>query len=423
VWVVEAWKVTYHGVKISPRDFFKLWWRLKFEEILKAYQKSAKGKRRSLNCAKFESQLGLELTNLCNEVNNRTYRPGISRCFAVLNPKPREIWAAHYRDRVIHHIIVSHLEPIYERSFASKSFACRRGMGHHACMNDLGQQVRKISRGGRLTVWALKLDIESFFVTIDRMILKSLMLEKVKCPEIRWLIEQNFSIDPRLHFKFSGWREHLDKVPKNKSWLSYSENQGIPIGNLTSQFGANLYLNALDHFIERELKPQGFLRYMDDILILASSKDKLIGIEEKVDLWLQKNRNQKLNRAKTYLVPLTSGLDYLGFRVKQIFEPKNPLMILPSKKKKFTLVKDFRKLRDWNWNIMFFPHELAFFDKTAHRTKLSSINSRLGMIKHTKSFTHRKATIENFLRPEQQREIGLELLKIKGNFNSLKYDG
>ena len=174
---------------------------------------------------------------------------------------------------------------------------------------------------------------------------------------------------------------------------------------------------------KRELKPQGFLRYMDDILILASSKDKLNGIEEMVDSWLQKNRNQKLNRAKKYLVPLTSGLDYLGFKVKQIFEPKNPLMILPSKKKKFTLVKDFRKLRDWNWNIMFFPHELAFFDKTAHRKKLSSVNSRLGMIKNTKSFTHRKATIENFLRPEQQREIGRELLKVKGSFTSLKYDG
>ena len=165
------------------------------------------------------------------------------------------------------------------------------------------------------------------------------------------------------------------------------------------------------------------MRYMDDILILASSKDKLNSIEEMVDSWLQKNRNQKLNRAKTYLVPLTSGLDYLGFKVKQIFEPQKPLMILPSKKNKFALVKDFRKLRDWNWNIMFFPHELTFCDKTAHRTKLSSINSRLGMIKHTKSFTHRKATIEKFLRPQHEREIGRELMKVKGNFNSLKYDG
>lgn len=192
---------------------------MKFEEILKAYQKSAKGKRRSLNCAKFESQLGLELTKLLQEINNRTYQPSISRCFAVLNPKPREIWAAHYRDRVIHHIIVSHVEPIYERSFSTKSFACRKGMGHYACMDDLSSQVRRISRGGRLTVWALKLDIESFFVTIDRKILKDLMLEKVRCPEIRWLIEQNFSIDPRLNFKYSGWREHLEKVTRNRLFL------------------------------------------------------------------------------------------------------------------------------------------------------------------------------------------------------------
>ncbi|MBK7961665.1 MAG: hypothetical protein IPK04_11015 [Bdellovibrionales bacterium] len=396
---------------------------MKFAEVLKAYQKSAKGKRRSLNCAKFESQLGLELTKLCNEVNNRSYRPSISRCFAVLNPKPREIWAAHYRDRVIHHIIVSHVEPIFERSFSSKSFACRRGKGHHACMMDLKRQVRKISRGGRSTVWALKLDIESFFVTIDLMILKNLMLEKVKCPEIRWLIDQNFSTDPRQFFKYSGWREHLEKVPKSKSWLSYPENQGIPIGNLTSQFGANLYLNALDHFIERELKPEGYLRYMDDILVLASSKESLYGLEQKWILGLWKKRNQKLNRAKTYLVPLTSSLDYLGFEVKQVFEPKDPLMILPSKKKKFTLVKDFRKLNDWNWNKMFFPHELAFFDKGAHRTKLSSVNSRLGMIKNTKSFIHRKITMEKFLLGQQNEKLARMLLKSKGHFNSLKYDG
>lgn len=396
---------------------------MKFAEVLKAYQKSAKGKRRSLNCAGFESRLGFELSKLCDEVNNRTYRPGISRCFAVLNPKPREIWAAEYRDRVIHHIIVSHVEPLYEPSFSKKSFACRRGMGHHACIIDFQNQVRKISSGGRLTVWALKLDIGSFFVTIDRPILKKLMLEKVKCPEIRWLIDLNFSIDPRLRFKYSGWREHLKKVPRIKSWLSYSENQGIPIGNLTSQFGANLYLSALDHFIERELKPRGFLRYMDDILVLDSSKEELFGIENNVDSWLQENRKQKLNREKTYLVPLTSGLEYLGFEVRQIFEPKNPLMVRPSRKKKFALVRDFRKLNDWNWNIMFFPHELTFFDKTAHRTKLSSVNSRLGMIKHTKSFTHRKSTVEKFLRPEHEREVGRELLKVKGDFNSLRYDG
>ncbi len=396
---------------------------MNFEEILKAYQKSAKGKRRSLNCVKFESKLGLELTQLCNEVNSRTYRPSENRCFAVLNPKPREIWAAHYRDRVVHHIIVSHLEPIYEHRFSSKSFACRRGMGHYACINDFRRQVRKISKGGRQTVWALKLDVESFFVTIDRKILKDLMLEKVKSPEIRWLIERNFSIDPRCHFKFSGWREHLDKIPKNKSWFSYSKNQGIPIGNLTSQFGANLYLNALDHFIQRDIKPEGYLRYMDDLLMLASSKEALRGIEQKVDSWLKINRNQNLNRAKSYLAPLTQGLEYLGVEVRQTFEPKNPLIILPTKKNKFKLVKEFRKLDSWNWNKMNRSHELAFLDKAAHRGKLSSINSRLGQLKNTKSYRHRSASIEKFLETKNEMVLGRDFLKIRGYFNSLKYNG
>jgi len=392
---------------------------LEFNKIIAAYQKCAKGKKKSLDCFRFESQLGKELTQLANDINQRTYHPGESRCFVVTNPRAREIWASSFRDRVVHHLIVDHLEPLWLGDFSGSSYACRKGKGAHAAFKDIKNAVKKISQGGRKTVWALQLDIESFFVTIDREILKELFLKRASDPEIIWLINKNFDADPRFDYKKSGWRDNFKLVSPQKSWLARGPRQGIPIGNLTSQFGANLYLHELDFFIQQSFKKCTYFRYMDDLLFLTDSKENLVQLEEKVNSWLQTYRRQNLNLHKTSLVPLTKGIDYLGFRLKQVPEPREPLIILPQRKKKWDLVREIKKLETHNWEKLEFPHELAFPLKDLQRKKLQKLNSRLSYLNISKSFLFRKQTLEKF----KKTNFGCYYLKFADGLKTVKYDG
>lgn len=364
-----------------------------FEAIYKAYKKCSKGKRKSSDCARFESRLGEELFFLYRDINNETYNPSQGRCFIVEQPKVREIWASRFRDRVVHHLIVNPLEKIWEPKFHPKSFACRKGKGLHAAIIDFKKQVRRISQGGMKTVFTLQVDIASFFFTIDREILKNLFLQEIKSPEIIKLIEILFATDPRHDFKKVGDLRLFNSVAKEKSWHTRDKTQGIPIGNLTSQFGANLYLNALDHFVTRSLKPKGYLRYMDDLTLLDTDKEKLEKLESVINDWLIKNRKQTLNPSKTVLKPLTEGIEYLGFRLKQVDSAKNPLLVLPTPPKKWKLIQEARRLEKCNLDPIL-PHEIGFPLHHKRRQELQKLNSRLGLMTHTSSFRFRKNTIK-----------------------------
>lgn len=296
-------------------------------------------------------------------------------------------------------------------------------MGLHACLMDFKKQVRRISKGGRKDVWALKLDIESFFVTIDRVLLKELLIEQVTDAEIRWLIEVTFSCDPRSNYIVSGYRENLKLIHQSKSWFSYPSGKGIPIGNLTSQFGANFYLSGLDHFIQRKLKPRGYLRYMDDLILLSDNRDQLEPVDTIVNEWLLENRLQKLNPMKTKLINLRDGMDYLGCYVRQVESTKEPLLILPARKKCWDLVKSLRSIKDWNWEKMYFSHELAFADRSLHRRKLALVNARLGIMKHFSSYKNRKGAVEKYLGGSQESLKYPLLIKTDPNFGKIRFDG
>lgn len=365
---------------------------MEWAAVYKAYKKCAKGKRKSGDCTKFESRLGQELHSLHSDLNRQTYKPVRGRCFIVTNPRMREIWASTFRDRVVHHLIVEPLEKIWEPRFHPKSFACRKNKGLHAAIMDFKKQVRRISQGGVKTVWVLQLDIASFFFTVDRDILKALFLSEMKDSEIIRLIEILFSIDPRRDFRKVGDLGLFKEVPPSKSWHSRGEKQGIPIGNLTSQFGANLYLNALDHFVTRALKPKGYLRYMDDLTLLDTDSERLAAFASAVGEWLVTHRRQNLNPTKTVLKPLTAGIDYLGFRLKQIDAPKDPLLVLPQAEKKWKLVEETRRLTQQEFRPIK-PHEISFFVHHRNRRELQKLNSRLGMMTHTSSYRFRRKTV------------------------------
>lgn len=377
---------TFYFFRISTGDV------LEFAAVCNAYRKCAKGKKESLDCTRFESRLGQELYLLYKELNAGTYTPGQGRYFIVTQPRPREIWASTFRDRVVHHLIVEPLEKIWEPKFYPKSFACRKGKGLHAAIVDFKKQVRRISQGGEKLVWSLQLDIESFFFTVDRDILKELYLRNVNDKELARLIELQFAFDPRKNFKKVGDLKLFRSIAPEKSWNSKKSNQGMAIGNLTSQFGANLYLNELDHFIARQLKPKGYLRYMDDLTLLDTDQEKLKGFISIVDEWLRTHRKQNLNSTKTILKPLNRGIEYLGFRLKQVDSPKEPLIVIPQPEKKWKLVKEARRLENQDYTPIM-AHDVSFFVHHKNRQQFQKINSRLGLLAHTRSYKLRKKTL------------------------------
>lgn len=400
-----------------------------WNQLLWAYHKCKKGKHKSLDVLRFEEHLGRNLHSLKLRLQSGTYRPKPLRCFAVDHPKPREIFAAAFEDRLIHHLLVGPLEKVWEPKFSTSSYACRRGLGPLKALCDIQSSVRSLSQGGRKEVFALHLDIKSFFVTIDRRILKDLYLSKTKDPWLKYLIEailgtdgriNSFKIDPVMHSKL---------IPKEKSWYHQGLNQGIPIGSLTSQFGSNLYLNALDHFVKRQLKVRHYFRYMDDLLILGTAQEELKQFELPISIWLQKHRNQNLNHQKTNLVSLQkTGLIYLGFFLKQVAEPKEPLLILPTTKKKWSLVKALRNFENSVAHRLRKPHPLVRPMKRLPSNQLSSVNSHLGLMKHSRCYGLRKSSINKTIKRTSNLNVSKNgdvqiapTIKIKGEFHSIRF--
>lgn len=184
-----------------------------FKELYIAYKSCRLGKGPSNAQINFELKLGKNLTQLETEIRKRTYRPSPYRTFIVTWPKPREIFAAHFRDRVVHHLIVSRLEEIWEKKFYYGSFACRRGRGTHGALNYFEKLYRRISEGEKKEVWVLQLDIASFFITISRPLLRDLLVEGVKDEELSWLISTVFDNDPRIDASIGSSKERRALVP------------------------------------------------------------------------------------------------------------------------------------------------------------------------------------------------------------------
>jgi RNA-directed DNA polymerase len=399
-----------------------------FLDVLTAYQNCCAGKSRSLHQSKFESHLGENISSLTNEIHQRTYKPLNSVCFVVTHPKPREIFAARFRDRIVHHLIVSELSKIWEKKFSHFSFACRKNKGTHGAIRELQKQARRMSQGGRKEVYALQLDVASFFVSIDRAILKNLMLKKATNPQLRWLIVNLFDHDARIKVQKQSPPDLFNLIPDSKSWFHRPAQQGVPIGNLTSQFGANLYLNDLDQQIVRILKPNGYLRYMDDFTLLDTDPEKLKTMIEPIDSWLLTNRKQTLNSRKTTLKSLKDGIEYLGYKIKQTYCPQNPAKLFLMPNKKWDFLQDLREIEMHDIPSPNRLHPLApTLNYSIAQKRLASINARLGLQKHAQSYRFRAQSLETLLKSitknselPPEHSLQWETIKIKKDFTSVK---
>jgi retron-type reverse transcriptase len=271
-----------------------------FESLLRAAERARKGKRFRRATAAFHFNLEHELWALHEELSAKTYRPGPYRTFLVHEPKQRQISAAPYRDRVVHHALVGVLEPIYERSFIADSYACRKGKGTHAA-------VARCQHFARRFRYALKADVQKFFPSLDHAILKALVARKVKDPDVLWLVDR---IIDHSNAQESVWQW----FPGDHLFAPAERRRGIPIGNQTSQFFANVYLDPLDHFVKDRLGVPGYVRYVDDLLVVADDKRQLAAVRERLAEFLTALR-LRLHPAKCVVLPVTEGIRFLGYRV------------------------------------------------------------------------------------------------------------
>ena len=264
-----------------------------FKSLYDGYIRARRGKRDNPEVARFGANLEENLINLQNHLIWGTWEPGPYESFEVTEPKRRMVNAPAFRDRVLHQSIYAHLSPICERVFIDHSYACRPAKGTHAGANRAQALLRKVRRS-QGTVYALKADISSYFDSIDHEVLKRLLRFRIQCPYTLWLCDTIIDTSPAAC------------------------GIGLPLGNLTSQLFANLYLHELDHYVTRVLGMGNYVRYMDDWLIVDGSSDRLHEVLRLARDFLWRSLRLNLNR-KTQVFPVgrTSGraLDFLGYKI------------------------------------------------------------------------------------------------------------
>ena len=217
-----------------------------WDNLLRAYRRAAKGKRGRANVAAFEHRLEDELVRLRAELLRETYRPRGYTSFWIHEPKRRLISAAAFRDRVVHHGLCNLIEPIFERSFVTGSYANHRGKGTHWALDG----VQRLCRRYR---FVLQCDVRQFFPSLDHDLLRRALRRHVADPKVLRLVD--LILDGGEAWRATTCSRRFGP-------------RGLPIGNLTSQFWANAYLNSFDHFVTRELRCRGYVRYVDDILLV-----------------------------------------------------------------------------------------------------------------------------------------------------------
>ena len=271
-----------------------------FENLLLAARKARRGKRMQENVARFFANLEYELIALQQELQQKTYQPGPYRTFTIFEPKKRMISAAPFRDRVVHHALCNVIEPLFEKKFIYDSYANRKGKGVHRAI----ERYQQFSRRHR---YALKCDIKKYFPSMDHEILKREIQRTVACRDTLWLID-------RIIDGSNEQEAVYEYFPGDDLFTPLERRRGLPIGNLTSQFFANVYLNPLDHFIKEQLRVRCYLRYVDDFVLLGDNKRELWEKKQQIDTFLEGLR-LRLHHNKCQIYRTSRGLPFLGYRV------------------------------------------------------------------------------------------------------------
>lgn len=322
---------------IDPENLFILW------------DKFKKGKRDKPDVAKFEFNLEQNIFKLHRELRNKTYKHSSYTGFYIRDPKVRHIHKAIVRDRIVHHAIFRILNMVFEPTFISASFSCRIGKGNHKGVFVLENMARKVSKNYTKPCFALKCDVKKFFDSIDHNILLEILRRRICDKDAMWLIQE-------IIYSFSS--SHIDLFHR----------RGVPIGNLTSQLFANVYMNEFDQFMKHDLKIKYYLRYTDDFIVLSGTDKEFGNLLQKIEQFLKEKLSLKLHPHKVEVRKLHQGIDFLGYVIR-------PYHKLPRAKTRRRLV---RKL---HYRTIEFQE-----GKIEEITIKQALHSYLGLLSHANTY-------------------------------------
>ena len=359
--------------------------KIELEELFDAYFNCRSNKRNTANAIAFEVDYESNLVKLVEEINNGSYQIGRSIAFIVNKPVKREIFAANFRDRVVHHLIFNKFNPLFEKKFIHDSYSCRVGKGTHFGIQRINKFIRQCSANYTKDCYILKLDLQGFFMSINKNILfeklEHFIQQKYKAPDKELIIELCRKVifnDPTQNCTIKGKRSNWNDLPETKSLFHSKPNCGLPIGNLTSQVFANFYMDHFDHYIKHDLSIRYYGRYVDDFVIVHESKEFLRTLIPKLSIFLQSELQATIHPKKIYLQHYSKGVKFLGTVIL-------PNRIYIANRTKGNFYNAIEKQ-----NLIARNHKPTKEEQQAFQ---SSMNSYLGIMKHYRTYKLRKGML------------------------------
>jgi hypothetical protein len=358
-------------------------------DLLFAYYDARKNKRNTINQLKFEKDFEHEIFCLCDEIQKRTYTLRPSICFIVNEPVKREVFAADFRDRVIHHLIFNYINEVLELSFINDSYSCRKGRGTTYGIKRVEDFITCCSENYTRDCYILKLDIKGYFMNINKNILLrqlSLLLTPEKrdaaygglwSPDppdwdmVNYLVDLVIKHDPREHCHVKGPRSEWNGLPGSKSLFHCQPDCGLPIGNLTSQLFSNVYMHPFDRYMTEDLGLCYYGRYVDDFVVVGNDRTYLREVIRLADRFLKRELHLELHPNKIYLQHYAKGVKFLGAVIK-------PGRTVSASRTRKNMV---RCLRKWDSSL-----SVKVPDREDLLHLRSSVNSYLGILQQFKSW-------------------------------------
>lgn len=349
-------------------------------DLIVAYRDARRHKRDCLYQTRFEMDQERELVRLRDELIERRYSPRSSSCFIIHDPKMREVFAAEFRDRVVHHLFYNYTHRLFEKTFIADSYSCIEGRGTHYGVGRLKKHILSCSESWTKPCYVLKLDVKGYFMGINRTRLLSLcrnILEKQRAGVrgldwelVDYLLESICMVNPVENCRILGDRNEWKLLPKEKSLFNSRPGCGLPIGNLSSQLFSNVYLGVLDDFMKRELKCRRYGRYVDDAYVVATSKDELYAIVPRVRNFLKDALELELNEDKVRVFNAYNGVEFLGAYIKTY--------------RTYPSIRSLRRMRG----------RLKSLDWSERPSRIQSrVNSMLGVLSHYNCYQMRKVMV------------------------------
>lgn len=301
------------------------------EDLHVAYIDARRHKRSKPYQQRFEAHAERNLDALCDELLNRTYKPRPSSCFIITDPKRREVFAAEFRDRVVHHLYYNYTHELFERTFVHDTYSCIKGRGTHFGISRLEQHIRSESRNYTRPCYIMKMDIRGYFMHINRERLLEICLRTLRRmanhkvskhrPQcwrdvidmgfVEYLTREIVTLNPIEGCHIVGERSEWDELPHDKSLYYSPAGCGLPIGNLTSQLFSNVYLNELDQYMKRELKCRHYGRYVDDFYVVSADREWLASVVPSVRRFLT-TLGLAFHDGKLCVTTARHGAEFLG---------------------------------------------------------------------------------------------------------------